>query len=915
MRSRVEELFHDIADLPIEARARYFTEHNINANTRREVEQLVAYDSPSTVTIGEDIGQIAEKALSRFHPEGMRCGPYQLGDLLGRGGMGSVYSAERVDGEVSQRVAVKLLRPGGDDALLRSRFLAERQILASLSHPNIARLLDAGHREDGQPYLVMERVDGKPIDVYLNGLDPRDKIALFLKVCSAVSYLHRNLVVHRDLKPANILVTTDGEPKLLDFGIAKLLDLTGDTTATSMPILTPDYASPEQVNSGPITTASDIYSLGAVLYKLLTGASPHQVEGDSLSAVMFAICFGRITPLSKLKPALSGDVETVVMKALRKEPQERYASVDAFADDLRACLESRPVQARSGDVWYRTRTQVRRHWLSAAALALVIASLSIGLFVANRERVIAERRFGQLRHLSQKMIDLDTTIRTLPGSIEARKHLVAASLEYLEGLSRDARTDLDLTQEIADGYWRMARIQGVNAEFNLGDSTKAEEDLTKADALIETVLASRPRDRGALFRSALIAHDRMIVAGDERRSAALVHAQKAAQRLEAFLRLDDRGNPVRLEGFLRPGDARQSEHRAAATLYSNIGLTYVNAHSFEEGARYARRSVELAEPIPSAQDVVSVGLSVLANALRYQGDLEAALLTIREARKLSERAVYPSETARVFSQYGPLLREGRILGEKDAVNLDRPAEAVEVLQKALDINEGAARTDANDSASRSRVGTTARELGDILRDRDPKRALAVYELGIRRAGEMRNSLVARRNRAELLAKSSYALRRLNRPSEAGERIEAALEILREVKDYPAERITLGSPAYSVVRALADHHADVGNPSQALGTYDELLRKVLASDPNPNANLQDATRVSQIYGAMEDLNRRVGRTDSARELASRRIELWRRWDAKLPNNSFVRRQLRAANAPLLANPSNEVAKLDAALIRR
>ena len=196
---------------------------------------------------GERYRRGCAAALARLEPKDLPCGPYRLGDLLGRGGMGTVYLAERVDGEVAQRVAVKLLRPGADDPELRQRFLAERQILATLSHPNIARLLDAGHREDGQPYLVMEYVEGKAIDVYTAGLGIRQKITLFLKVCAAVGYLHRNLVVHRDLKPANILVTDEGEPKLLDFGIAKMLDLTTDSTVTGMRMLTPDYASPEQV--------------------------------------------------------------------------------------------------------------------------------------------------------------------------------------------------------------------------------------------------------------------------------------------------------------------------------------------------------------------------------------------------------------------------------------------------------------------------------------------------------------------------------------------------------------------------------------------------------------------------------------------------------------------------------------------
>jgi serine/threonine-protein kinase len=314
--------------------------------------------------------------------------------------MGAVYSAERVDGEVAQRVAIKLLRPGSDEPVVRQRFLIERQILANLCHPNIARLLDAGHREDDQPYLAMEYVEGQPIDLYVSEISTRQKITLFLKVCAAVAYMHRNLVVHRDLKPANILVTTEGEPKVLDFGIAKMLGLTANSTATSTRVLTPDYASPEQVVGGPITTASDIYSLGAVLYKLLTGASPHQFEGVSPSAIAFAISSGRITPPSKLAPGLGDDLEMILMKALRREPQERYVAIEQFSEDLDNYLQSRAIRARKGDAWYRARKFLRRHWLPVAAATVTVTGLLAGILVANQERAIAQQRFSDVRQLA-----------------------------------------------------------------------------------------------------------------------------------------------------------------------------------------------------------------------------------------------------------------------------------------------------------------------------------------------------------------------------------------------------------------------------------------------------------------------------------------------------------------------------------
>jgi serine/threonine-protein kinase len=258
-------------------------------------------------------------------------------------------------------------------------------------------VIDAGHTEDGRPYLAMEYVDGQPIDVYAATIDLRDRFRLFLRVCDGVAHAHHHLIIHRDLKPSNILVDASGQPKLLDFGIAKLIDQTADSTQTVERMLTPNFASPEQLRGDAQTTATDVYSLGAVLFKMLTGQSPHETKAGS-------------------QPDVPADLASILRKALRDEPEERYASVEAFGADIQAFLESRPVAARSGNAWYRTRKFVRRYWVPVAAAALVLMSLSAGLYVANRQRVLAERRFQQLRQLSSRVFDLDIAIRNLPGS-------------------------------------------------------------------------------------------------------------------------------------------------------------------------------------------------------------------------------------------------------------------------------------------------------------------------------------------------------------------------------------------------------------------------------------------------------------------------------------------------------------------
>ncbi len=390
MNARVKELFHELADLDPGARARYFAEHEIDEETRAQVEELLAFDGGATTMLERGIGDAASRALPQLEGQGWRCGPYSLLELIGRGGMGAVYLAERVDGEVKQQVAVKLLPPGAGDPL-RERFLQERQILASLVHPNIARMLDAGRADHGQPFLAMEYVEGRPIDVFAAGFSARQKITLFLKVCSAVSYLHRNLIVHRDLKPSNILVTADGEPKLLDFGIAKILDLATDATLTNMRMMTPDYASPEQVMGGRISTATDIYSLGALLYQLLTGKPAHEFTEHSAQAIAMVVTGREVTRPSKWSPDLKGDLDFILLKALRKDPQERYATVEQFAEDLHAFLESRTVRVRSGNGWYRARKFVRRYWIPVSTAAVVVTSLATGLGAALWEAHIARR--------------------------------------------------------------------------------------------------------------------------------------------------------------------------------------------------------------------------------------------------------------------------------------------------------------------------------------------------------------------------------------------------------------------------------------------------------------------------------------------------------------------------------------------
>ena len=357
---------------------------------KREAESLLAASESNKIEgCAEDLSLSATSLADS--KTGQRIGAYQIVCELGRGGMGAVYLAERADQEFTKQVAIKLLKRGTDTDEVLRRFRAEREILARLEHRNIAHLLDGGTTDDGLPYLVMEHVVGTRVTDYCfaQNLSIRERLELFLKICGAVQFAHQNLIVHRDLKPANILITAEGEPKLLDFGIAKLLG-TGESTLQltmeDQQRLTPGYASPEQVRGDAITTVSDVYSLGVLLYELLVGHSPHRFATGQPTATELQRVIGEVEPVRasaaaptpELSRALRGDLDNILRIALRKEPDRRYTGVGSFSEDLRRYLQNRPVRARPDTVRYRTSRFIRRNKLGVAAALIVGLTMLAG---------------------------------------------------------------------------------------------------------------------------------------------------------------------------------------------------------------------------------------------------------------------------------------------------------------------------------------------------------------------------------------------------------------------------------------------------------------------------------------------------------------------------------------------------------
>ncbi|KAA6459136.1 hypothetical protein DYQ86_17890 [Acidobacteria bacterium AB60] len=501
---------------------------------RGQVESLLRARSDAGTGFMEDpavnlLGE-AGAAVAIASRIGRRVGTYRVVSEIGSGGMGQVYRAVRIDGQFDQQVAIKFVRAGIDSAFVISRFQHERQILATLNHPNIGHLLDGGATEDGVPYLVMELIEGERIDRYCqkNHLSVSDRLRLFLQVCEAVEHAHQRLVIHRDIKPGNILVTGDGTPKLLDFGIAKILDPSVAPEETVASSMTPEYASPEQIFGEPITTGTDIYSMGMVLYRLLTGRSPYR-QGNTAPAY-WAHAHVAAEPRrpshavvsqdpikseeeltdpvlnpsepnpARLRRKLSGDLDGILLKALRREPERRYGTIRQFAEDIERHLNGLPVSAARGSWIYTSRKFVSRHRAAVAASALLVLALIAGIGatgrqarIARAERARAQKRFDDVRTFSSALIfDVHDALQDIPGTTPALNLLLDRAVQYLDRISADAQGDPDLQRELASAYQRLATVQGDSTTSNLGQVSASKISYRKATALFEAVARANP---------------------------------------------------------------------------------------------------------------------------------------------------------------------------------------------------------------------------------------------------------------------------------------------------------------------------------------------------------------------------------------------------------------------------------------
>lgn len=544
---RLDRLFQEAVELPAGVAREEFlnTSSGTNPDLVEDVRRLLERDR-----IVQQAGGTGPQALPRF-------GAYRAREVIGRGGMGTVYRATREDGEVTLEAAVKSISSPLWSAILDERFRRERQILAQLRHPNIAAFLDSGVGDDGLPFLVMELIAGEPVDRYCDErkLSLRRRLELFVQVCNAVDFAHRQLIVHRDIKPNNILVTQEGEPKLLDFGLARSVELSAPKQDNPTLYFTPSYASPELLRGKPAAVTDDVFSLGVLLYKLLTdrrpidaaGSTPAEIVDAALhaeprkaSAVIHAMDAAEIAAAAEARGGtaaelcrqLEGDLDAIALKAVAGSAADRYSSVAELADDISRYLEGRPVQAVAGGTVYHARKFVARHKGAVAAALVVVVSLTAGVAAtlieaneARKQREAAERRFNDTRELARYiMFELQTEIQKLPGSTPIKADMVKHSLDYLDRVAAEKSNDESLRVDTAEGYSELADVLGNPLRPNLGQAEQARATYQKAIQLLQPVVARNPQD--------------------ERARRALAHAQLMLGMSLVFYRKWDEGSKL-----------------------------------------------------------------------------------------------------------------------------------------------------------------------------------------------------------------------------------------------------------------------------------------------------------------------------------------------------------------------------------
>ncbi len=867
---RVESLFHAALELPAGDRLAFLESAGEEIEIRQEVAALMAASEDADATLDSAVAGALE--LATIEPMPREIGPYRVLRRLGDGGLATVYLAERSESEYRIRVAIKVVKRGMDTAEILRRLRLERRILAGLEHPNIARLIDGGSTDDGLPYVVMEAIDGEAIDRHCDRyrLDLRHRLELFRKVCAAVHAAHRSLVIHRDLKPSNILVTDSGDPKLLDFGIAKLLgptpvDQTEVRTVTGMRWMTPEFASPEQVRGEPLTTAADVYALGVLLYELLCGHRPFRFETRSQREVERVVCevdpplpsdclvsstagersveeiasARRETP-ARLRNRLTGDLDTMVRVAMHKEPERRYPSAQALEDDIRRYLESRPLTARPDTAIYRLRKFARRYRTGVIAAGLVGLSLVGGfgstfraLRIADDERVRAEQHLQEL----EEVVSFNVGMFELADPGEARGN----SVTVREVLDRAAER---VPQELGDRPAVAARLLST-----LGVVYQALGLYKPSGQLLENALELRREAFGE--DSEEVMRGLSELAGIRRDQRRLDEALELAQRtLDRSRRL-----------FGEPHLETASASHGLAMIHVARG-EWQEAEDLHQGALEVRRELLGAEHVETAESA-----NDLAEVLFYREEFEAAEPLFRAAldvrrRLLGEDHPAVAETLHNLAAIALIqgeLEEAELLGlevlelrrklyggpHRDlARSLHNVAVAIgkqgrlddeEVyLRKALTMSEEIQQDDPLE------VGRALRALSRNLEAQD---RLAEAESVIRRALKLELSAFGDSNPSVAMTRYTVAriLAKRERHQQAIEVLVEQIESQRKIQGMSPERLAFP------LALLAEQHARLKNCGPARHALKEVLELYPDLEKSRSLALRQATVIQHCPG--------------------------------------------------------------------
>jgi serine/threonine protein kinase len=880
---RVKTVMDGALDAGAESREEYLAEVcGPDRELHREVAALLAMHARA----GGFLETPAVIVMAAPEPQnGDEIGPYRIEEKIGQGGMGAVFRAVRADGHYRQLVALKLVKRGMDSDLVLRQFRNERQILAGLAHPNIARLLDGGAAADGRPYFVMEHIDGMPLGNYCeqHQLGLEERLDLFGTICGAVHYAHQRLVIHRDIKPGNILVTADGQPKLLDFGIAKITVPDRSATATAAAIMTPEFASPEQLAGQPITTASDVYSLGLLLYFLLTGA--RMEAGDAQRPSLAAP--------ARMRRAVAGDLDSIAMKALREEPNLRYSSADELAADIRRYREGLPVLARKGTSAYQLTKFARKHKAGIAAAAAVLVALTAGFAatawearIAHAERIRAERRFDQVRKLTNSLLfQVHDSIKNLPGSTPVRAFLVREALEYLDSLNSGSAGDSGLQREIAAAYAKVGEVQGNPMFPNLGDTQGALRSYRKALA-IRQALFQRAGDNALRMEIAeTYGHISDILAVASDTSSA---AENSAHALAMY-------------AAVRP-ESRDRKFRSTLATRTYVHAGLLRQRGDLEGSLAAyRRAADTAQELIGADGNDAEARAVLAGALDgvgidllEKGDAAGALAERQRALAIRERlaagepnnAHYRRQLG--FSHFNVALA---------LVGLQDQKGALHEFRQALAIFESLHAADPDDVQGRRNLSLAHKQIGDVLAALpDPKGALSEYDRALRIDQELCAKDPA--NGQALLdlsfsqGKAGLALVNMGKRNEGMSLLRAGIQAQKSLlqKD-PANDLLRGYLANSYTRLAK---SCLPGDAAAVGYYRDAVNYRQTWFERTPDNAANRAALAECH---TNLARAIAASDREEALRSyeRAIALLEGVTAANPNNVAFRAQLTLARA--------------------